>query len=239
MVFLLLSDTIGNPMDSVIVLLEQSHYLYAKYQLADIYLNQQNAYALNVVLENISNDFKLKDEFLIEYEQLLAYYELMLAVNNEDRTIFELSATEKATLLSYYENSNNLAAINARNILNEIGEIEYTEPYIFPEEDMKSSFVSISDQKTHSYSSMESEMQVYPNPAKDYLICEYDMAKGFTSCSLSIIKSGSGKSLYTQVLKHQQDAITIDLKEFTTGQYILILTTDGQVSHQTKFNIVK
>jgi len=62
-------------------------------------------------------------------------------------------------------------------------------------------------------------LEVFSSPVKKHIILEYELSQEFDSGTLSIIKSVSGKSIFTKQLQHQQDAITIDLREFTSGQY--------------------
>ncbi len=92
LLFIYMSDTtLSNPLDSVIVQLEAANYLYAKYQLANIYLTLNEFEALNAVLSSIPENFILKDELLTEYEQLCDYFEIVIDLQNSNRKIKQIT----------------------------------------------------------------------------------------------------------------------------------------------------
>lgn len=239
LIFIYLSDTtLSHPMDSVLFLLSTSKNIYAHYQMASIYLNKQDYVNMNVVLDNIENEFELNEMQQTEYEQLSAYFDIMQTVYSSDRNIDQLNSAEKAELLDWYDNEVNLASVYARNILSITGDIDYQEPYILPDE-LKSSTVEFNT--NHQNKSIDSYdmMKLYPNPAKDYLVCEYEIIGEFTEASINMIKSGSGKSQYSQKLNQAQDAKTIDLRELSAGNYMIILMVDGKQLSTGKFSIVR
>lgn len=227
-------------MDSVVNLLSTSKNIYARYQLASIYLAKKEYTLMVGVLQAIENDFVLTEEMQTENEQLTAYYELMQCVYSSDRNIYQLTADEKTTLLDWYNNEVNIAAVYARNILSISGEIIYNEPYILPD-DLKSSTVVYGDDDINQTKPTDHHhiMQIYPNPAKDYLICEYEIVGEYTQANIYIMQSGSGKSLINYPLSQSQDAHVIDLNGLESGNYILVLMLDGQSIASSKFNIVK
>ncbi len=239
LVYIYLSDTtLSHAMDSVVNLLSTSKNIYARYQLASIYFNKQDYVNMNSALDDIENEFVLNEMMQTEYEQLIVYFDLMQALYSSNRSINQLNSAEKNQLLDWYDNEVNLAAVYARNILNLTGDIDYQEPYILPDE-LKSSTVEFNTNHQNVSIDNYNMMQLYPNPAKNYLICEYEIVGEFTEASLNIIKSGSGKSLYDLKLNQAQDAKTIDLRELSTGNYIIVLMVDGHQVATGKFSIAK
>lgn len=239
LLFIYLSDTtLSNPMDSVIYQLESANYLYAKYQLANIYLSLNEFEQLNTTLTAIPENYSLKDELLTEYEQICEYFALMVNLKNQNRNIYQLTESEIVDLNYWYENESNLASIFALNILRQRGNMEYQEPYIFPDDDLKSGSIQL--QNENRFSSIQSEnLRVYPNPANDYLVCEYQLLEAYDHATISIVQSGSAKSLYTKTLENQQDALVIDLTSFKSGNYILMLIAEGKAIQTVSINIIK
>jgi hypothetical protein len=239
LLFIYLSDTtLSNPMDSVIYQLESANYLYAKYQLANIYLSLNEFEQLNTTLTAIPENYSLKDELLTEYEQICEYFALMVNLKNQNRNIQQLTEGEIVDLNYWYENESNLASIFALNILRQSGNMEYQEPYIFPDDDLKSGSIQL--QNENRFSSIQSEnLTVYPNPANDYLVCEYQLLEAYDHATISIVQSGSAKSLYTKTLENQQDALVIDLTSFKSGNYILMLIAEGKAIQTVSINIIK
>jgi hypothetical protein len=222
----------------VIYLLESANYLYAKYQLAHIYLSLNDLNKMNTTLAAIAGNYGLKDELITEYEQVSAYFAMMVNIKNANRSIYELTESELAELTYWYENETNLAATLALNILRQNGLIDYQEPYILPDDELKSSSVQILESGKNNLSSTEI-LNVYPNPANDYLVCEYQLDNSVEKASISIVQSGSAKAVFSTTLQSNQDALIIDLADFKQGNYIVMLLADGKSVATVSVNIIK
>lgn len=239
LLFIYMSDTtLSNPLDSVIVQLEAANYLYAKYQLANIYLTLNEFEALNALLSSIPENFILKDELLTEYEQLSDYFEIMIDLHNSNRNINQLTEGEITDLTYWYENESNLAANWALNVLRESGNISYQEPYILPDDELKSSTIQIQSSGSTGTGNHEL-LQVYPNPANDYMVCEYQLEGVYSRASISMLQSGSAKAIFTRALNNSRDALVIDLAEYKAGNYLLMLIVDGKTIETKSINIIK
>ncbi|NPD83942.1 T9SS type A sorting domain-containing protein [Lentimicrobium sp. L6] len=231
-------DTVNNNSDSILYLLSQSQNIESRYQLAGIYLQNNETTAANQVLNSIATDFTLDNEDAYELDKLQEYYQILANVKNNNRSIYELTDTEKAEILLLSKDTVNLASAWARNLLIYLGEKEYQAPIYLPEFENKSALITepfdINIPKEEY-----AEINMYPNPARDYVICEYDIKIAFQSAELVITETSTGKRLDNIAIEQKQDSKTIDLKSFKSGNYIITLKIDGKAINSTTFNIIK
>jgi hypothetical protein len=232
-----MADSTINPLDSIIPLLSTAQSIEARYQLAGIYLQQNNAVALSNTLNNIVSDFDLSNYRQSELQNLTAYYNLLQNMHNSNRSIYELSESEKAALMDIKNDSVNLASALARNLLIYNGELVYEAPVILPDFELKSSLITEPvDIKVpkDEYASLN----IYPNPTKDYIICEYDIKQDYKQAILIIIEAETGRSLQSIHLDYKQDSKTINLKGYKPGSYIITLQADNTILNNVKFNLI-
>ncbi len=112
-----------------------------------------------------------------------------------------------------------------------------SEPYILPDDELKSSTIQIQSSGSTGTGNHEL-LQVYPNPANEYMVCEYQLKGIYSLASISMIQSGSAKAIFTRTSNNSQDALVIDLVDYK-GNHLLMLIVDGKTIETKSINIIK
>jgi hypothetical protein len=85
----------------------------------------------------------------------------------------------------------------------------------------------------------EDLLMIYPNPAKNYFVVDYDLsAKSGSNASLKVYSS-FGKLLTDEPLIIGKTEISINTEKWTAGLYLLTLVIDGNVIESYKISITK
>ncbi len=154
---------------------------------------------MNNTLAAINTDFELNSYHTQELNELADYYELLSTLKIEERTPFEMTEAEIGTLTNLYENSNNKASVYSRNLLLYTNAIAYEAPVILPDMSMKSSLVDWQATPQESNKPL-AKLNIYPNPAKDYIVLDYDITGEYQKASILIYQSAKGDLVMQQEL---------------------------------------
>lgn len=234
-----LSDTI-NPqtnMDSLISLLNREHRLEAKYKLVALNLQEGNHNEAQLIMDNIENQFNLTSNQLAEYNHLQDYLSISSQWQENDFDFNSLSENQLSQLDHLEFNANGLGKVYARNIRLELGESKYQEPYILPNLN-KSTQTQLEEEIIMESLEDFHYINLFPNPAKDYIIVEYQLENKLESAMLQI-SHVSGKVLMNFPINEFQNQETIDIRELKSGNYIISLISNGKVLESSTFNNVK
>jgi len=130
-------------------------------------------------------------------------------------------------------NTHGILQAYTRNILIKTDGLEYHEPYILPDTTTnKSSEIKSNDQ--YSIWSTPDYFTLYPNPAGNWLTIEYKSDYYSSNLFIEII-SLTGSSVKSFRLKGTHGIKVIDLRNYTSGTYIVILKENGKVLQSAKF----
>lgn len=231
------NDSTINPLDSILPLLTSSKEHHAYYQLAGIYLQQNNTGQMNNTLNSLPANFSLSNSQAAELQNISAYYQMLATAKNDNRGINQLNETEINQLWDFRNDSADMASAWARNILVYLNELDYTPPIILPETDNKSTLI----EKPFEIEVPNDEfgsIKLYPNPAKDYIVCDYNIKIPYNTAQLLITEASSGKNIRTRFLELAKNAETIDLGGLIPGSYIASLRTDDTIIYSVTFNII-
>ena len=113
------------------------------------------------------------------------------------------------------------------------------EPILLPD-NTKSSKQRIRYPKTGKINN-ESFIKIFPNPAKQYVILEYNLKDKFQSGQSAIISIATidGKHIDTIQLGKQQDQILLSTTTYSSGIYICTLSLSGKHLENQKFTIIQ
>jgi hypothetical protein len=111
------------------------------------------------------------------------------------------------------------------------------EQYIFPDLN-KSTFAEFEEQKILQSIEEFKHLNVFPNPARDYLNYEYQVDKIFDNASVQITDL-SGKVIYSKQIIQNMDSEIIDTRNFVSGNYLMSIIVDGKILESISFNITK
>jgi hypothetical protein len=122
----------------------------------------------------------------------------------------------------------------SRNILIARGTMTYSEPILLP--DPLKSGKEKRQYKTGKFTD-KSYLKLFPNPARQYVIVEYNLKEQFTkNCEISLVVSNfNGIPLLRKYLYKQQDQEMIPTSAFINGPYVCILQVNGRIIGTQKF----
>ncbi|MCD4698166.1 MAG: T9SS type A sorting domain-containing protein [Bacteroidales bacterium] len=225
-------DTI-NPQvsaDSLEMLLTDDPYLISKYRLAYFYYSKQDYSAMNAVLNNIPSGFDLSNTQQIVHQDYLSLFNILEQLAGNE---MEVDSAQAVQLEMLAQNDDFFPGAYARDILIAAGLMEYEEPIILPEI-LKSSEI-IADEPLYPSDKPE-VLKVFPNPAKDYIIVEYN-TEGELGDVFLRINDITGKPVHAKVYTTNRDQVVISTKEWKSGVYLISLSINGKTIESTKVTI--
>ena len=189
-------------------------------QLVDVFLQEgktSQALGLAAMLPQL---YALTGDALAEHNRYMSLKQLQANLLDADRTIFELDAAEKATLLDLIGQSNGLAGTQARNIMAFIGEYEYCDCPAPLDEELKTKPVSSKSVQTLLSPSVE----VRPNPANNWVSFTYTL-EGEQPQAVLELRDAAGKTVHQVQLSQPKGAYLWDTRELQSGTYYYSLKT--------------
>lgn len=227
------TDTsIINPTDSIINILNEQDFPSAKYQLAFEYLGIGELQLSEDVLTAIDDNYDLDENAMAEHTQMETYLGLMVQLAQSGNNIFQLSDTQKASLYNIHQNSVGLAGAWAKNILRTVDTLSYKESYLLPTVGNKTSIVRRKRPDNSFFNN--TRLKVYPNPANDYIIVEYQLEDKDDRAVIKIIDN-NGFIRHTLEQENNHGYTVIDTRSLETGTYICHISSNGNLVGVAKF----
>ena len=150
-----------------------------------------------------------------------------------------LDSAQVAVLMNLAANDLQLPGFYARNLLHINGYIQYSEPIILPDPNLKSA-----RKYSRGNSSVRNEpyfLKLYPNPAMHYFIVEYSINSSESRSSEVLIRicdiSGQTKDIFTR--NRLSDSFIVPTLILTSGMYYVALKNDGQRKNTKKVIVLK
>ena len=237
LVRLYLEDTL-NPqasIDSLKVLLQQEPSLNAKYRLAMLSM-EQGAWSEGLgVLNNIPAQFELTASESNEHLQFTSLYNLLSNIGQQGKTVFEADSTTIVSLMEIETGNSGMASAYARNILLALDQSDYEEPVLLP--DILKAAIAQDEYNTLISKANEAPgyIRIKPNPAKDYIIVEYELEQE-TNASININDITGNLKIHLN-FSNQQDQLTVNTQDWKPGIYIATLKINGKLVESVKFTI--
>lgn len=233
-----LSDTLQYATDSLLYLLDVQNTAEAAYLQAFIQLNNGDFAAMNSTLSGISSEFDLSDEEQLlhgYYQQFFAQLQQMQTDTLPDLQADSLTIAQLQILL---ENAPEPVKSYSRNILIANNAIEYQEPYLY-DDGSKSSSVK----KKHRMGPPTKQilLQVFPNPAKDYIIVRYNLANelsGTQEKAVLEMVTTTGQVIISLTMQAVTGQVVVSTKTFIPGVYIIHIKGINKQVETTKFTVV-
>ena len=219
--------------DSLMNLLQQEPAVNAKYELAFMYLDREEYGQAQSAVNSIPGQFELSEEQAAEQADFSQLINILVEADQDSLLFPSFDNTHIAELNEIENNDNGMAAVYARNILIAAGEMEWTEDVYIPVSN-KSAFMEKNETPVDPRKQV---LDVYPNPAKDFIVAEYKL-KEFQSGNI-IVMNAEGKSVRRIPLKYAQDKLRINVKRMSSGVYFLKLIANGKCKQTDKFSIIK
>jgi hypothetical protein len=169
------------------------------------------------------------------HTQFTALYNLLSNIAQQGKTVFDADSTAIALLVEIEESKAGQAAVYSRNILLAINQMEYEEQILLP--DMLKS--TLAQDKYNTLISKANDapgyIRIKPNPAKDYIIVEYELDQE-TAASIEI-NDLTGSLKYLLNITNRQDQVTVNTQDWKPGIYIVTLKINGKPVESIKFTI--
>jgi len=224
--------------DSLIELFNADHTLSSKYQLAFEYLSKKDTTGVSRTLSSIPSMFSLSPEETSLHQAYLTYFGVLNSLAPQGKSITGLSPSQIATMQSLMENSSDPVQSLARNVLTANNLCNYNEPIILPEETKSARqkrFVKTSQITTQSY------MKLFPNPAREFIIVEYNFKDKFKAGQKGeiIISTIQGQKVQSKLVSKQLDQVLILASLLPMGTYLCSLNLSGKVMEIKRFIIVR
>ena len=142
-----------------------------------------------------------------------------------------------ASVQRLFSNATEPVRSYSRNILIARGSVTYNEPILLP--DPLKSVKEKRQYKTGKFTD-KSYLKLFPNPARQYVIVEYNLKDKFTkNCEIFLVVSNvNGASLLQKNLFKQQDQVIMATSSLPNGAYICSITVNGMILDAVKFVVI-
>ena len=227
--------TVINSSDSIIALLNTQNYVSAKQQLAFEYFSKGNFQLAQNTLDAIPNDYELDSDALSENTQLNAYLTIIVQLAQSGKNIYQLTSAQKAGVYNIYQSSNGRAGAWAMNILCTADTLSYKENYILPTIGTKTGTVKRMRPNNDVFE--KNQLRVYPNPANDYIIVEYELAGDIDNATIKIIDN-NGFIRQTIMSENNHEYAVINTQSLESGTYICHVSANNKLIGVAKFVIL-
>ncbi|MDZ7743297.1 MAG: T9SS type A sorting domain-containing protein [Bacteroidota bacterium] len=218
--------------DSIIYYMAGENTLKAKYGLALEYLGFGDTTQAASCLNAIPDNFNLNTMQLNEYQNYQDYFDLLIGMKADGRTVLQADSVEIATLFYLLNNSYGKIHALVRNTLISMDSLEFKEDYIFPS-GLKTGRVRY---KPNDSNYKEDKLKLYPNPAGGYVVVEYTLANEHGDSRLAFVDS-KGMQVKTINLENKHDYLVVSIKDLPNGFYICTLLTKGNGVKTIKLTI--
>jgi hypothetical protein len=122
----------------------------------------------------------------------------------------------------------------ARNFLIHHGAMVYHEPYIFPDENLKSGKVIRRKQLTNE---SNFQFKLYPNPASNYVIVEYELEQALGS-PLITITDELGQLIRSISPSGVSGFQVISLSDIAPGVYLVRFSSGNKILKESKLVVI-
>jgi len=233
------TDTINlSSHDSLITLLQTQTDLPLKYRLAFEYLRAGDTVNMDNTVSLIPYTYSLTPQQTITHNDYTSYFDFRKMLIKNGQNIFTIDSSGLLTVYDLFENGSEPVRSYARNILIARDEINYSEPILLPD-GLKSS------KKTNSHRTgtfnEKSYMKVFPNPARKYIIVEYNLKERYRKyCSGEIILTDiRGHQVLNKIISKSKDQEVINTSGVSEGTYICTLKFNGAILDTKKIVIIE
>jgi hypothetical protein len=229
-------DTISARLDSIINLLRNHNTLSASYQLVMTCLEKNDTLSALNMLDSIPDKFDLTSNQALIHGHWIEWVDIINELNTDSINLIALDTNmiERMNALSQFEDQ---PAYLAKNTLHFLGIMETGPYYVQPGEQLKS-VESKPGSQIGSASFLTPYIKLYPNPAKNYLVVEYNVPDISVEGLLNIY-TATGKTQFMNRLYGNQHDFIINTKDWLDGIYFFNFTTGTDYKQSGKLIIAR
>ena len=229
-------DTLSASHDSVILLLENATSLQAQYRLMMAYFANDDTVSALSTFESIPDQFDLDLTQSTIYQHWSDLVNIIIELKHDANNLYVLDSIQLSTLreLSLTED---MPGNISRNILHYLELAETGPYYILPENQLKSGHNN-PDPLTDAVIAQEAFIKFYPNPAKNYIIVEYNLIND-SSEGIIYLYSSDGKLQFSKSLNRNKHDCIINTQDWEQGIYFYKFILLGEKDQNGKIVILK
>ena len=198
-----------------------------------MYLEMGQSVQGTAVLNNIPSQINLSNSQLSEYQQIQILYDILASLAQEGKGIQNAESQHISMLLGIESESTGPAAVYARNALLALQVLTYNEPILLP--DLLKSRAMETTYQTMLENLPTKSLNVFPLPARDFLIVEYVMdaeAKGRLEFT-----DDTGRLVHTMEVSGPVNQQIINTRDWKSGWYVASLKIQTKTMESVKFII--
>ena len=232
-----LRDTVNVDVnDSLVAVLGNEQKLHAKYSLAFNHLKHGDTALMREELENIPITFELTNEDQQIYQDYLSYISIMQQLQYDTINRHYPDSSQIVNLFSLVDNGHGLPSVYAQNMLKHLGFLSCYEPVYFP--------VSLNSNEAGKWPfdqpnyPKSSSLKLFPNPAADYFIVEYEISQSYEQAVITIYDM-KGKTINNYQLSGNQNQIVLPTGTLNNGIYMVTLFIDNKPIDTQKITIFR
>jgi hypothetical protein len=211
-----INDSTGT--DSLKLYLSAQPDLWAKQVLLNQYVTESDTVSADGLMQSI-NSSCLNPTQQDQWNDLITFYGICTQMKAQAN---DLPDSIQQTILNELATHNTYSGTYARDLLINKDIIAYNEPYIFPENNLKSGKIIRNKQVT---TRINADFKIYPNPAIDYVIIEYTGEKSNRFLSIEIIDA-AGQIILKHNFEETSDIQVIPLSGVAPGAYTIHIIRD-------------
>ncbi|MFA5417253.1 MAG: T9SS type A sorting domain-containing protein [Bacteroidales bacterium] len=203
----------------------------SKYKLAFHCLSMNDSAGLFNTLNNVPVELELTPQEETIYDLYTDFFDLLWQIQNDS---IGLDSTRVTLLFNMAENYKTAPGALAMNILINKGEVIYNEPVYFPDY-----FKAVTaDDARLTPPDKERSLKIFPNPAGDYCIIEYNLSQFDGKANIEITDL-YGRNIFSFNPENTHTQKTISLAGFSAGIYFVNLSEKGNRKESVKLIVVK
>lgn len=226
------ADTVGIAYTDIRSMLRNRGDYEALCDLVDCYLQEKSALAAADVLDSIEIQLTLTTEETERFAVFDALKKMQIQAELNNTSLDDFISQNTTELDAIADEKYGTASVQALYLLKYVqiehfGQFEHAKiilPEIRVEE--RSEDVETAETAVHS---------IYPNPAHDFVTFEHTLSE---SAKLSVFSS-VGAMKHSVLLNRETGKTILNTKNFSTGIYFYLITTDSGISEKGKFVVLK
>lgn len=207
-----------------------------RYQLASIYLDYGQFTDMQSVLNNIPSEFELSEDETTNYQNNLIIFAMAADIAQNNKVPGSLNQTQLTNLETIMQSDYLVDKAMALSLL------KWNNPDYVYEQTILEPIVTSARKRNPNNRQREEEktiMKVFPNPAKDYFTIEYRTVDRMYENLELVIQDASGRKIIQKRLKGGDYEELIDLSNFISGIYSVLLYADNKILSANKLTIMK
>jgi hypothetical protein len=218
--------------DSILALLEGEPSLTAQYQRAFLFLEDNDTVEVLNILNNIPDDFELTNRESTAHDLYCDLFDVLIEIYSDT---LPMDSLHEAALLAIEQYDHLVPGVYARNILIHYGSIDYIEPVYLA--NTLQNYQEWGDEGSTSNTRLR-YLRVFPNPASNYFIVEYDL-RGVQGESLLQLMDESGRLVRAFEVSDKQNQQVISTSGLSSGIYVIQLYINNDMAESYKLGISK